>query len=114
MEMPGRIPVAENLSRVKRKIAIISGKGGVGKSTVAANLALGLAMEGKQVGLLDLDLHGPNIPKLLGVEDKLLTIEDNKIKPVLLGENLKIVSVGFLLKGSLYAKPQFHGDYPWH
>ncbi|KUK13564.1 MAG: Mrp/NBP35 family ATP-binding protein [Synergistetes bacterium] len=98
MEMPGRIPVAENLSRVKRKIAIISGKGGVGKSTVAANLALGLAMEGKQVGLLDLDLHGPNIPKLLGVEDKLLTIEDNKIKPVLLGENLKIVSVGFLLK----------------
>lgn len=116
--------VLDNLKEVNKKIAIISGKGGVGKSTIAANVALGLAMEGRKVGLLDLDLHGPNIPKLLGIEDSLLSIENAKIKPVSIGNNLKIISMGFLLKErgtpiiwrgpiKMRAIEQFLGDVDW-
>ncbi len=116
--------VAENLKEVGKKIAIISGKGGVGKSTVAANIALGLAMEGKKVSLLDLDIHGPDIPKIIGVESGLLSLERDKIKPVSVGENLKVVSMAFLLKdrgtpviwrGPLKMKAieQFLGDVDW-
>lgn len=90
--------IAENLKEVNKRIAVMSGKGGVGKSTVSANIALGLAMEGRKVGVLDLDIHGPNIPKLLGVEGKLLSMEGSKVKPVTIGDNLKVVSLGFLLK----------------
>ncbi|MBS3773477.1 MAG: P-loop NTPase, partial [Candidatus Thermoplasmatota archaeon] len=61
--------LAGNLEQIRHTLAVISGKGGVGKSTVAANLATALAMRGNTVGLLDVDIHGPNIPKLLGVED---------------------------------------------
>src|SRR5208337_4783830 len=54
---------------VKHVIMVLSGKGGVGKSTVSVNLAYALSNHGKKVGLLDLDMHGPNIPKMLGIED---------------------------------------------
>jgi Mrp family chromosome partitioning ATPase len=64
--------ILEKLKDVKHKIAVMSGKGGVGKSTVATNLAIALASKGKKVGLLDMDLTGPNIPKMLGVEDERL------------------------------------------
>ncbi|MCD6363836.1 MAG: Mrp/NBP35 family ATP-binding protein [Synergistetes bacterium] len=90
--------ISENLKNVRKKFAVMSGKGGVGKSTVSANLAVGLALEGKKVGILDLDIHGPNIPKLLGLEGALLSVEGDKIKPVSFGENLKVVSMAFLLK----------------
>ncbi len=90
--------ISENLRNVQKKLAVISGKGGVGKSTVSANLGVGLALEGKKVGILDLDIHGPNIPKLLGLEGALLSVEGDKIKPVSFGENLKVVSMAFLLK----------------
>ena len=56
------------LEKIKHKIAIISGKGGVGKSTVTANLAMAFAAEGQKVGILDADLHGPCIPKMLGIK----------------------------------------------
>ena len=54
---------------VRHVILVLSGKGGVGKSTVSVNIANALAIRGKQVGLLDLDIHGPNVPKMLGLED---------------------------------------------
>ena len=56
------------MGQIKHKILVLSGKGGVGKSTVAVNLSMALAMAGKKVGLLDIDIHGPSIPKLLHIE----------------------------------------------
>ncbi len=83
---------------IGRKLLVLSGKGGVGKSTVAANLAVSLAEEGKSVGLLDVDVHGPSIPQLLGLDgEKLGPDSSGGIRPVQLMENLKVVSVGFLL-----------------
>jgi ATP-binding protein involved in chromosome partitioning len=58
----------ENMKKIKHKIMVISGKGGVGKSTVAVNLAFGLAQKGKKVGILDIDLHGPSLAKMMGIE----------------------------------------------
>ena len=60
----------EKMGKIKHKIAIISGKGGVGKSTVTVNLATAFAMQGKRVGVLDADIHGPSVPRLLGLEGK--------------------------------------------
>lgn len=85
------------LSRIKQTIVVMSGKGGVGKSTVAANLATALAMKGFQVGLLDVDIHGPNIPKMLGIEDKQLIGSEEGIMPVIAHPNLKVVSMAYLL-----------------
>ena len=86
------------LERIKRTIMVMSGKGGVGKSTVAANLAMSLAREGYSVGILDGDIHGPNIPKILGVENrKLFADEEGSIVPVAAHANLKVISVGYLL-----------------
>ena len=62
----------ERMSRIKYKIIVISGKGGVGKTTVAVNLAYGLASQGNRVGILDVDIHGPNIAKMLGIEGEKL------------------------------------------
>ncbi|OGV35976.1 MAG: chromosome partitioning protein ParA [Lentisphaerae bacterium GWF2_45_14] len=83
---------------IKQKFIVLSGKGGVGKSTVAANLAVSLALKGKKTGLLDVDLHGPSIPGLLGIKDKrILTDANGNITPLDVSENLKVVSVGLLL-----------------
>ena len=87
----------ERLGHITHKVLVLSGKGGVGKSTVAANLALALALEGRQVGLLDVDIHGPSIPKLLGLEGSPVTHEAGDIVPVELG-TLKVMSIGFLLR----------------
>jgi ATP-binding protein involved in chromosome partitioning len=89
--------ILKKLSKINHKIIVLSGKGGVGKSTVAANIALSLSEKGYQVGLLDSDIHGPTIPKILGVEDKKPNISNNFINPVLVKPNLKIMSIGFLL-----------------
>jgi ATP-binding protein involved in chromosome partitioning len=89
----------ENLSRIKHKFVVLSGKGGVGKSTVAVNLAVSLADRGYSVGLLDIDIHGPSIPKLLGIEDrKPYADEYNKMVPVTYNASLKVISIGFLLQ----------------
>lgn len=87
----------ENLKKVKHKILVLSGKGGVGKSTVAANLALSFSMNGSEVGLLDVDIHGPDIPKMLGIEDERLIGSDGGIIPVLYPPHLKVMSMAFLL-----------------
>ena len=83
---------------VKHIILVLSGKGGVGTSTVATNLAMSLANKGYNTGIVDLDIHGPNIPKMLGLEDKRLESRDGKtIEPVRLTGNLGVVSMAFLL-----------------
>jgi len=87
----------ERMGKIKHKIMIMSGKGGVGKSTVAANIALALAMDGKQVGLLDVDFHGPSIPKLLGLEGQQFGTNGQDIIPVDYGTGIKVMSLGFLL-----------------
>ncbi len=90
--------IARNLGRIKHKIIILSGKGGVGKSTVSANLAIGLSEKGYSVGLLDSDIHGPSIPKILGVEDKLPEATETGINPVSVHPKLKVMSMAFLIQ----------------
>jgi Mrp family chromosome partitioning ATPase len=88
----------ENLGKIRYTIVIISGKGGVGKSTVATNLALALASDdGHQVGLLDADIDGPNIPKMLGVEDYKVTGFNNRFIPANVKPNLGVISMAFFL-----------------
>jgi ATP-binding protein involved in chromosome partitioning len=82
---------------VKHVILVLSGKGGVGKSTVSVNLASALADKGKNVGLLDLDFHGPNIPKMLGIEDQRPAVLEKVIEPVHVTGNLSVISMAFLL-----------------
>ncbi len=84
----------EFLKDVKNVIAVASGKGGVGKSTVALNLSLALAKTGAKVGLLDADIYGPSIPLMLGTKGPLVATEDMKIKPVE-SNGIKVVSFGF-------------------
>jgi len=90
--------LAKRMDHIKRKILILSGKGGVGKSTVAANLALALASAGKHVGLLDVDIHGPSIPKLLDLEANTITGSDSSLLPIECNSHLKVMSIGFLLQ----------------
>ncbi|MCE7741391.1 MAG: Mrp/NBP35 family ATP-binding protein [Candidatus Heimdallarchaeota archaeon] len=89
--------IAETLSKIKNKIAILSGKGGTGKTTVAVNIAQTLSNMGYKVGVLDADITGPNVPLMFGVEDDQMSSEDNKIQPVEAGK-IKIVSMEFLLQ----------------
>ncbi len=90
----------KTLDRIRRTIVVLSGKGGVGKSTIAANLALSLALAGKRVGILDIDFHGPSIPKLFGLEgQRVETDEQQKLVPLEFVSNLKVMSLGFLLQG---------------
>ncbi len=87
------------LSRIQHKLLVLSGKGGVGKSTVAVNLAAQLAEAGHRVGLLDVDLHGPSVPTLLGLHGQRLAAEaDGRIAPIQLTEHLSVVSLGLALE----------------
>ena len=85
------------LPNVKNIIAIASGKGGVGKSTTAVNLALALAAEGAQVGILDADIYGPSQPMMLGITGRPESIEENTIEPME-GHGLQASSIGFLIE----------------
>jgi len=82
---------------VKHVILVLSGKGGVGKSTVSVNLASALSAHGRTVGLLDLDIHGPNIPKMLGIEDQRPAVLEKTMEPVHVTGNLSVMSMAFLL-----------------
>jgi Mrp family chromosome partitioning ATPase len=92
--------IVSTLDRIKYKIFVMSGKGGVGKSSVATNLAAALSVQGFKVGLLDVDIHGPSVPHLLGLEGLLEIDPDHCIKPKQYSENLAVVSMESLLKDS--------------
>ncbi len=83
---------------IQRKYLVLSGKGGVGKSSIAVNLAVWLARRGNRVGLLDVDIHGPSIPRLLGLEGARLQAKDGQIEPVVHRGALKVMSIGLTLK----------------
>ena len=115
-----------NMSRIRHKIAVISGKGGVGKSTVAANLAVAFATHGYEdrVGILDVDIHGPCIPKLLGVKGETYRISPLGALPVSGLMGIKVVSMDFLLQSQeipviwrgplkMQAIRQFLADFMW-
>lgn len=89
--------LAQRLACIRHKVVVLSGKGGVGKSTVAVNLAVALAEQGRQVGLLDIDLHGPSVPKMLHLEGWRPQGYGGGLLPVEFTMNLKVMSVGFLL-----------------
>ncbi len=102
-----------NLMCIKNKLIVMSGKGGVGKSSVAVYLALALAQKGYQVGLMDIDLHGPSIPRMLGLHGVLNTDQDQKILPHEYRPNLKVVSIESLLEDTdtamIWRGPIKHG-----
>ncbi len=93
--------IEERMKSVKHKIMVMSGKGGVGKTTVAVNLAFALGMKGMGVGLLDADIHGPNVPKMLNLEGGKIQSKGEGIKPVSysLGmREIRVMSMAFLLE----------------
>jgi Mrp family chromosome partitioning ATPase len=85
--------IQESLALIKHKFLVMSGKGGVGKTCVAANLAVALSKNGTRVGLMDLDLHGPDIPRMLGLKGLLEISADNLMAPKPYSDNLKVVSI---------------------
>ncbi|MGM0681850.1 MAG: P-loop NTPase [Thermodesulfobacteriota bacterium] len=93
--------IKSSLGRIKNKILVMSGKGGVGKSTVSANFALGLAKRGYRVGLMDVDIHGPDICRMLKLKDKLHEQKRNRgslLPPMKVGDNLKVISLEYMMK----------------
>jgi ATP-binding protein involved in chromosome partitioning len=85
------------LRPVRATVAVVSGKGGVGKSSLTANLAAALAVQGRQVGVLDADLNGPSMAKMLGVRGQSLRITDDGVLPALSGQGIRVVSMDLLL-----------------
>lgn len=117
--------IESSLSKIKHKLIVMSGKGGVGKSSIAANIALGLAKNGYRAGLMDVDLHGPSIAAIMGI-DELLEITEDKFAVPKLVDGLKVVSMQSLLKAEdrdkaiIWRGPaktgvirQFIGDVQW-
>ncbi len=120
------IAINRSLGRIKNKILVMSGKGGVGKSTVAVNLALCLAKKGHKVGLMDVDLHGPDVCRMLDLKGSLIAPEnpDDLIPPLAYSENLKVVSLEYMMKNrddaiiwrgplKIQAIRQFVADMDW-
>ncbi len=109
------------LPGVKNTIAVASGKGGVGKSTVAVNLAVSLALDGARVGLIDADIYGPSIPLMMGIDRK-PSVVGGKLRP-LEAHGVKVMSIGFLIdpnqaviwRGPMVsgALKQFMSDVEW-
>jgi Mrp family chromosome partitioning ATPase len=122
--MEENLQVVENMARIKHKIVVMSGKGGVGKSTVAVNIAITLAAQGRKVGVMDVDIHGPDVAMLLGVEGERLQTTGDKIVPVRVNDNLSAISMAFLLEDrdtpviwrgplKMSAIKQFLGEVEW-
>jgi Mrp family chromosome partitioning ATPase/predicted Fe-Mo cluster-binding NifX family protein len=91
------LAIQKKLEQIGNIIIVLSGKGGVGKSTAAVNLALSLSLQGFKTGILDVDIHGPSIPKLLGLTGKKMEIQNGELLPLECYANVRVVSMGFLL-----------------
>jgi len=116
--------VNASLGKIKNKILVMSGKGGVGKTSTSVNLSIALADKGYRVGIIDVDLHGPDIPRMLGLEGSPQVNENNKLDPISYSENLKAISIesftpnkddAIIWRGPLKfsAIKQFIGDIDW-
>ena len=105
--------VRDRMALIKHAILVLSGKGGVGKSAVAVNLATEFAREGKRVGILDVDIHGPSIPGMFGLDGHKLIINGDTMLPILFTSNLSVMSIGFLLQDRsdavIWRGPMKHG-----
>ncbi|HTG01338.1 MAG TPA: Mrp/NBP35 family ATP-binding protein [Nitrospirota bacterium] len=105
--------ISKNLQGVDCRLLIMSGKGGVGKSSVAANIAVGLSLRGKQVGLMDIDIHGPSIPMIVGLEGAPLMQGEGGLLPAIYSSSLKVMSIGLLLNDRndavIWRAPMKHG-----
>ncbi len=93
-----RLAIQQRMDRIKHKILVMSGKGGVGKTTVAVNLAIALAKSGKNVGLMDVDIHGPDVPKMIGVPKNKVFGKDGIIIPPVILPNLKVMSIALFME----------------
>lgn len=118
------LSVKASLTKIKNKIIVMSGKGGVGKTSVSVNLSIALANKGFKVGLMDVDLHGPDVPRMLGFKGVLDLSEKRKLNPMKYSENLKAVSIESLTSDKdmaiIWRGPikhstirQFIGDVEW-
>jgi len=123
-QMKRKISMEEIGKQIKHKVMVLSGKGGVGKSTVSTGLALSLAQQGLSVGILDIDITGPNIPKMMGLDGQRLHVESGRIHPAQGHLGVKVISMAFLLDSEdtpvvwrgpikLGAIQQFIGDVEW-
>ena len=109
---PQQQPQQQNITlpNIKHKIAVASGKGGVGKSTVATNIAISLANAGAKVGLMDADAYGPSIPTMMGVQERPRTSPERKLIP-LVRHNIKLMSIGFMVpeeQAMIWRGPMLH------
>jgi ATP-binding protein involved in chromosome partitioning len=89
--------VDSSLRKIKNKYVVLSGKGGVGKTSTSVNLSLALADKGFNVGIMDVDLHGPDVPRMLGLNGMLDLSKNNKLNPMRYSDNLKVVSIESLI-----------------
>ncbi len=118
--------ITRSLGKIKNKILVMSGKGGVGKSTVSVNLALGLANRGHKVGLMDVDIHGPDVVRMLDMKGSLVApaTPDALVAPLQYNDNLKVVSLEYMMKDrdeaiiwrgplKIQAIRQFVADFDW-
>jgi len=123
-QMKRKMAMEEIGRKIKHKIMVLSGKGGVGKSTVSTGLALSLAQQGHRVGILDIDITGPNVPKMMGLDGRRLHVENKRIHPAEGHLGVKVISMAFLLEDEdtpvvwrgpikLGAIQQFIGDVEW-
>lgn len=113
-----------SLQKIKNKFVVMSGKGGVGKTSTSVSLSVALANRGLKVGIMDVDLHGPDVPRMLGVEGILDLSQSQKLNPANVAQNLKAVSIECLMSGKddaiIWRGPlkysaiqQFIGDVEW-
>ncbi len=89
--------VDRTLKKIKKKFVVLSGKGGVGKTSTSVNLGIALAEKGFNVGIMDVDLHGPDVPRMLGLKGMLGMSKNNKLDPMRYSDNLKVVSIESLI-----------------
>ena len=124
MQADQDVAVNKSLGKIKNKILVMSGKGGVGKTSTSVNLSVALAHKGYNVGLMDVDLHGPDVPRMLGLKGTPQVNENKKLDPISYSENLKAISIesftpnkddAIIWRGPLKfsAIKQFIGDVDW-